>query len=160
MSVSLQRDLPDESATLALGACLAKAVDGIGRLIVHLQGDLGAGKTTLTRGLLRALRFQGIVRSPTYTLMESYPLDQRTCLHLDLYRLSDPGELEYIGLREYLSDPVLILVEWPERARGVLPPPDLTVALSYAGEARKAILTAESRSGEAVIQSIRSIGGA
>jgi len=103
---------------------------------VYLQGDLGTGKTTLVRGILRGLGHTGPVRSPTYTLLEPYALGAMCLYHLDLYRLGDPEELEYLGLRDLLDGRNLLLVEWPERGRGVLPAPDLTIRIEHAGEAR------------------------
>jgi tRNA threonylcarbamoyladenosine biosynthesis protein TsaE len=130
--------LPDAAATDALGARLAAALPA--QAVVHLHGDLGAGKSTLARALLRALGVSGTIRSPTYTLVEQYPLaDRGLALHLDLYRIADPGELEFLGLD---ADAVrLWLVEWPERGQGALPPADLEVALEVEGEGRRARLT-------------------
>lgn len=130
-------DLADEAATEALGAMLERYRPDRG--CVHLVGDLGAGKTTLVRGLLRAAGHRGAVRSPTYTLVEPYELAARRVYHLDLYRLADPEELEFIGLRE-LVDTGLLLVEWPMQGKGVLPPPDLSVHLATAGDGRRATL--------------------
>ena len=104
--------------------------------MVLLNGDLGAGKTTLVRGLLRHLGYQGIVKSPTYTLVEPYQFENRTVYHFDLYRLGDPEELEYIGGRDYWNSNTLCLIEWPEKALGYLPEADLIVNIIYAGEAR------------------------
>ena len=98
--------------------------------VVYLAGDLGAGKTTLTRGLLRSLGVTGAVRSPTYTLVEIYELGGLTALHLDLYRLSDPAELDNLGLREWATGGHLWLIEWPERGEGRLPGADLVITLS------------------------------
>ncbi|WP_089729314.1 tRNA (adenosine(37)-N6)-threonylcarbamoyltransferase complex ATPase subunit type 1 TsaE [Candidatus Thiosymbion oneisti] len=109
---------------------------------IYLQGDLGTGKTTLVRGILRGLGHAGPVRSPTYTLLEPYELGAMDLYHLDLYRLSDPEELEYLGLRDLLDGRSLLLVEWPERGRGALPVPDLTIRIEHAGEARSLELTA------------------
>ncbi|HEB95486.1 MAG TPA: tRNA (adenosine(37)-N6)-threonylcarbamoyltransferase complex ATPase subunit type 1 TsaE [Sedimenticola thiotaurini] len=120
-----------EAVGAALAACLKPPC------IVYLEGDLGAGKTTLVRGLLRAGGYDGAVRSPTYTLMEPYPLPAGTLWHLDLYRLGDPEELEYLGLRDLLQDDVLLLVEWPGRGRGVLPPADLVIRIGYLPGARQ-----------------------
>jgi tRNA threonylcarbamoyladenosine biosynthesis protein TsaE len=103
--------------------------------VVYLTGDLGAGKTTLTRGFLRALGVTGAVRSPTYTLVEIYEIGVLTALHLDLYRLSDPAELDNLGLREWARDGYLWLVEWPERGADRLPRPDIVVTLT-AGDGR------------------------
>jgi tRNA threonylcarbamoyladenosine biosynthesis protein TsaE len=101
-----------------------------------LEGGLGAGKTTFTRALLKALGWTDVVRSPTYTLMEPYPLKGFTCYHLDLYRLSDPEELEYLGLRELQGDDCLVLVEWPDRGKGVLPTMDLGWHIQWEGDGR------------------------
>lgn len=134
------RHLPDESATEALGAALQRCRPASGS--VWLTGDLGAGKTTLVRGLLRAGGCRGAVRSPTYTLVETYELGDTPVHHLDLYRLSDPEELEFIGLREFV-DTGLMLVEWPARGAGVLPAPDLSIDLAHTGSGRLARLVTE-----------------
>jgi tRNA threonylcarbamoyladenosine biosynthesis protein TsaE len=126
----IELNLPDEAATMALGKAMAHHL--VRGQIVWLQGDLGSGKTTLTRALLHALGYPGHVRSPTYTLVESYPLDPFVLYHFDLYRLGDPEELEYLGIRDYLRPGTVAIIEWPERGRGVLPPADVTVQLSHA----------------------------
>jgi tRNA threonylcarbamoyladenosine biosynthesis protein TsaE len=105
--------------------------------LVFLNGDLGTGKTTLVRGLLRHLGFEGTVKSPTYTLVEPYCVNGRELYHFDLYRLADPEELEYMGVRDYLSSDALCLIEWPEKAQGFLPQEDLNVTLHHADEMRK-----------------------
>lgn len=137
--------LGDEDATAALAQALARTQPGAA--MVHLQGDLGAGKSTLARAWLRALGVTGPVRSPTYTLVERYPLASGAeALHLDLYRIGDAGELEFLGLDDV--EPALWLVEWPERAeRGGLPPADLQVALAVDGAGRSARLQATSALG-------------
>ena len=124
--------LADEAATSALGAALAHALprQPTAALVLALEGELGAGKTTLARGLLRALGAQGAVKSPSYTLVEPYELPPWQVLHLDLYRVADAGELELLGLRESLQPGSLWLVEWPERGAGHLPPADLRLRLS------------------------------
>ncbi len=132
-------DLPDETATRALAGAMAAIRPRHG--VVHLEGDLGAGKTTWVRGFLQSAGHDGPVRSPTYTLIEPYALGDERLFHLDLYRLSDPEELEFIGLRELLDDG-LLLVEWPDRGQGVLPPPSLQVQLAVVGHGRRARLDA------------------
>lgn len=125
---------------------------------IYLQGDLGTGKTTLVRGVLRGLGHAGPVRSPTYTLVEPYELGAMHLYHLDLYRLSDPEELEYLGLCDLLDGRSLLLVEWPERGRGVLPTPDLTIRIEHAGEARSLDLTAQGPCGRVLEMHLRGVG--
>ena len=130
--------LPDEAATLAHAARLAGALPQAPTpLVVYLHGDLGAGKTTLARGMLRAMGENGAVRSPTYGLVAEYSPPAGRVLHLDLYRLRDPGELTALGLADYLPGSRLWLVEWPERAMGQgLPPADAEVYLDLFGTGR------------------------
>lgn len=153
MSMSYSQRLSGEAAQEALGARLGKLSDG--PLLVFLHGDLGAGKTTLTRGLLRGLGHAGAVKSPTYTLIEPYEIGPRKIYHLDLYRVGDPGELEYLGLREMLSEDALILIEWPERGEGWLPRPDLRLRLKHLEGAREVSFGAESESGERLLLRLR-----
>lgn len=120
--------LADEQATLAFGQTLARLLEGRG--LVTLQGNLGGGKTTLCRGLIQALGHEGKVKSPTYTLVEPYELPAGKVLHYDLYRLTDPEELEFLGMRDHLDAGTLTLIEWPERAGSLLPPADLALHLS------------------------------
>lgn len=135
----------NETAMVALGEQLGRAFFQYpAALTVHLLGELGAGKTTLTRGILRAFGHTGAVKSPTYTLVEAYELDDRTLYHFDLYRLGDPEELEYMGIRDYFGERNLCLIEWPARGEGVLPAPDLVIAISVAGEGRRIELRAQS----------------
>lgn len=125
--------LPDPSATEALGRSLATSRPA--RAVVHLRGDLGSGKSTLARALLRTLGVTGAIRSPTYTLVERYPIgDDEEALHLDLYRIAEAAELEFLGLDA--GEGALWLVEWPERGGAVLPPADLDVQLAVAAEGR------------------------
>jgi tRNA threonylcarbamoyladenosine biosynthesis protein TsaE len=135
-------ELVGEAAQLAFGARLAQAL-GRRPAVIALRGELGAGKTTLVRGLLRALGHTGAVRSPTYTLLEPYERVDPPVVHLDLYRLSDPEELEYLGLRDLLDRPGWMLIEWPERAAGALPPPDLVIEIEHAGHARRLRISAD-----------------
>jgi tRNA threonylcarbamoyladenosine biosynthesis protein TsaE len=130
--------LRDDTATEQLGATLAGRVPSG---VVWLQGDLGAGKTTLVRGWLRALGHVGAVKSPTYTIVEPYQLNGMAVYHFDLYRLTDPEELEMIGGRDYFDHDALCLVEWPQRAGAALPAPTLTVTLAPAMGGREALLT-------------------
>lgn len=132
------RYLPDEAATLAFGRKLADlltAADGYnGDAIVYLQGGLGAGKTTLVRGILRAMGFDGPVKSPTYTLLEPY--EELLVFHFDLYRIADSRELDFIGIDDLLETQAIKLIEWPERGAPRLPPPDLSLSLRVQGEGR------------------------
>jgi len=139
---------------VALGEQLGRAfVQYPGALTVHLLGDLGAGKTTLTRGILRAFGHAGAVKSPTYTLVEAYEFTARTVYHFDLYRLGDAEELEYMGIRDYFADHNLCLIEWPTRGEGVLPVPDLVIDISVAGEGRRLDLHASTAALAALLPS-------
>lgn len=141
---ALEMHLADPEATGALGRKLAKTRPP--RAVVHLRGDLGSGKSTLARALLRTLGVTGTIRSPTYTLVERYPLaDGVEAWHLDLYRIADAGELEYLGLDA--DEAGLWLVEWPDRGAGALPPADLVVELAMDGDGRRAHLVPASASG-------------
>lgn len=129
-SASWDEVLAGEGATMAFGAALASA--GLSRGAVYLAGELGTGKTTLVRGFLRAAGVTGTIRSPTFTLVEEYRIGASTVGHYDLYRLSDPEELEFLGLRDHLAADALLFFEWPERGAGVLPHPDLDIRFEYA----------------------------
>jgi len=131
--------LRDEAATLALGAELAPRIQP-GK-VVFLHGNLGAGKTTLVRGYLKALGHTGAVKSPTFTLVEEYLLTPARVFHFDLYRLSDPEELEWMGIRDYFSADSIVFVEWPERGAGFLPRADFEITLIYDGASRIAELS-------------------
>jgi tRNA threonylcarbamoyladenosine biosynthesis protein TsaE len=139
--------LPDEAATLRLGAaCAAGASNG---LVLHLRGELGAGKTTVTRGLLRALGYTGRVKSPSYTLVEPYSVLSLHLYHFDFYRFKDPSEWLSSGFREHFSPESLCIVEWPERAGALLAPPDLEIHLRYEDEARSATISSHTPPGAA-----------
>jgi tRNA threonylcarbamoyladenosine biosynthesis protein TsaE len=141
--------LPDEAATAALGAQVADVLDD--GLVLYLHGSLGAGKTSFARALLTALGVGERVKSPTYSLVEGYMARGRPAWHLDLYRIADPGELEWLGL-DALADPAaLVLVEWPERGTGALPAADLELRLDYAEQGRHALLRAFTLRGEELL---------
>ncbi len=125
--------VPSGEAMMALGECLAGCA--LAPLTIYLRGELGAGKTTLVRGFLRGLRFTGAVRSPTYTLVEPYETEPPV-FHFDLYRLGDPEELEFLGIRDYFEEDAIRLIEWPDKGAGILPSPDLDVVIDYAGSGR------------------------
>lgn len=129
MSTVFNLDLPDEAATLALGARLGRVLEA--GLTIWLRGNLGAGKTTMTRGLLRELGFSGRVKSPTYTLVELYVFPRFNLYHFDLYRFADHNEWEDAGFREYFNTNSVCLVEWPEKGGGLLPEPDVAVELNF-----------------------------
>ena len=143
--------LPDSSATESLGRALAHSLPGALRqgaaadsgAVLYLYGELGAGKTTCVRSLLQALGVAGPVRSPTYTLVETYVLAGLTGTHVDLCRLQSLNEVDELGLRDLLGPGTLLLVEWPERGGAALPPADVELTLRYAGEARHAQLAAK-----------------
>jgi tRNA threonylcarbamoyladenosine biosynthesis protein TsaE len=149
----LQRFLADEPATLSLGAELAKRCPQQ-LCIFHLEGELGTGKTTLTRGFLQALGHQGKVKSPTYTLVEHYQLNGRDIFHFDLYRLNDPGELEFLGLDDYFRNGAICLIEWAQRGSESLPSADLTIQLNYQNHARSAVITPHTSLGEEICEEL------
>jgi tRNA threonylcarbamoyladenosine biosynthesis protein TsaE len=152
--------LKDEAATIDLGQKLV-AGPGLGvglgaGDIIFLSGELGAGKTTLTRGLLRALGVTGPIKSPTYTLVEPYDLGQLKIYHFDLYRLTDPEELLDIGLSDYLDTNALLLIEWPERAETILPRPSLRIELILEPAlGRRVLLSAETPTCERLINTLK-----
>jgi tRNA threonylcarbamoyladenosine biosynthesis protein TsaE len=147
----LELPLCDAAATERLGAALARAFTaaGGGPAVLYLHGELGAGKTTCVRSLLRCLGEQGAIRSPTYTLVEVYELAAATCVHVDLYRLQGWAAVDELGLRDYLGGDCLLLVEWPEKGGDALPPADVELTLSYQGGARLGRLHANSARGRA-----------
>lgn len=156
MSAGGSSFLPDEPATEAFGAGLARALAG--GAVIHLHGELGAGKTTLCRGFLRALGHTGAVKSPTYTLVEPYQVQGRPVFHFDLYRLAMPGELEGLGIRDYLVPGAVLLIEWPERGGASCPGPDLVVELRPEGAGRTVSWRAGSPRGEAIAAALGTQG--
>lgn len=149
-------ELVDESASVAFGEALGQALALLpDAVVIHLRGDLGAGKTTLSRGILRALGHQGAVKSPTYTLVEIYELAGRRLYHFDLYRLGDPEELEYMGIRDYFTDTSVCLIEWPDRGQGILPDADLQIELEPFLSGRQARLFPHSARGRSLLEHLQ-----
>lgn len=142
--------LPDEAATARLASEVGAAIDD--GLVGYLHGPLGAGKSAFARALLQALGVAGRIKSPTYSLVESYPLAGAQAWHLDLYRIADPDELEWLGM-DALGEPgAVVLIEWPQRGAGAIPAADLEVFLEYAGSGRRATLRAVSARGERLLK--------
>lgn len=151
-----QQNLADEAATVAFGGAIATAIKSLGQGIsLYLDGTLGAGKTTLSRGIVTGLGHSGKVKSPTYTLVEPYELTDWNVYHFDLYRLSDPEELEFMGIRDYFSSQAVCIVEWPERGEGMLPKADLLVELVYVEQHRQITLTSRTEKGAKILQSLK-----
>lgn len=153
--------LHDEAETVALGqnigtVALRSAGDQRG-VVLYLTGTLGAGKTTLTRGLLTGFGHQGSVKSPTYTLVEPYSLAGKDIYHFDLYRLADPEELEYMGIRDYFAPASICIIEWPDKGRGILPEPDVAIELSPHNGGRQALLCAMSDRGKQLLTELVTI---
>lgn len=156
----LEYFLPDENTTILIGDSLAQVIQCNTRqqaLVVYLYGDLGAGKTTLTRGFVRGMGHLGNVKSPTYTLVEPYELPPWRIYHFDLYRLADPEELEYMGIRDYFNNDCCCFIEWPEKGAGLLANADLIITIVYQGEQRVISLQAKSTYGEQVVTSLTKI---
>lgn len=145
-------ELADEQATVNLGRLVGDQLNEGG--VVFLSGTLGAGKTTLTRGILQSKGYFGPVKSPTYTLVEPYELEHQNVYHFDLYRLADPEELEYIGIRDYFSVNHLTIFEWPSRGTGFLPAADIEIELGVHGLGRRAEINAVSDKGRKIINEI------
>ena len=142
--------LKDESQQIALAVRVAKLLKS--SFVMLLKGDLGVGKTTFARGFIQASGFDGVVKSPTYTLVEPYPINHgRMCYHFDLYRLADPEELEFTGARDYFNDTDVCLLEWPEKAEGFLPLADWVCEFSHYNEGRNLIISALTKKGESLM---------
>ncbi len=156
----LEYFLADEAATIAIGSGLAEVLKSATvqqALVVYLNGDLGAGKTTLTRGFVRGMGHVGNVKSPTYTLVEPYELGEWRVFHFDLYRLADAEELEYMGIRDYFNNDCCCFIEWPEKGTGLLAKADLIINIAYQDEQRVIKLQAETVYGEQVISALAQI---
>ena len=145
--------LTDAESTERLGAALAACCPG--PAMIHLQGPLGSGKTTLVRGFLRHLGISGAIKSPTYTLVEPYQAEHRQLYHFDLYRLEDPEALEMLGFRDYLDSDSVCLIEWPEQAAGLLPPADISIHLEVAAAGREADLGSATEYGARLLKSLQ-----
>lgn len=145
--ISAAQQMEDFGRTLA--ACSKERP-----VFITLQGPLGTGKTTLVRGFLYGLGYQGAVKSPTYTLVEPYQIAQKDIYHFDFYRINDPEELEDIGIRDYFDGQHTCLIEWPENAQGLLPQPDLAIQIAYQDEARDLSIKACTSQGEGVLKAL------
>lgn len=148
----MERILTGEAETIDFGRRLAAGVPG--GLVVYLHGDLGAGKTTFARAFLQALGVGERVKSPTYSLVEGYEIGTRRAFHLDLYRIADPGELEWLGLDSLAEPGAVVLVEWPERGQGALPPVDLDIYFRHDALSRGVRLDARSPLGHRVLAAL------
>ncbi|WP_241235001.1 tRNA (adenosine(37)-N6)-threonylcarbamoyltransferase complex ATPase subunit type 1 TsaE [Amphritea opalescens] len=144
----------DEAAMVGFGQQLAQAISG--GEVIFLNGDLGMGKTTLSRGVLQGFGHQGSVKSPTYTLVEPYELEALTVFHFDLYRLGDPEELEYLGIRDYFTDQSICLIEWPERGEGILPVADLLLTINVEQRGRRITWQAQTEKGRQLADKLKS----
>ena len=149
----MTRYLATEADTLALGADFAQAIRP--GMVIYLSGDLGAGKTTLARGLLRGLGYLGRVKSPTFTLVEVYEISRLYLYHFDFYRFSDPRELGEAGFREYFNSDSVCLVEWPEKAAAGLAPADVKIVMQVAGSGRSVGIFAETEAGRLCLERLK-----
>ena len=148
----MQFTLADEQATLTLAGKIGRLVGGGQTMFLH--GDLGAGKTTFSRGLINALGHKGTVKSPTYTLVEPYQLAQLAVYHFDLYRLRDSEELEFMGIRDYFRSDSICLIEWPLQGMGYLPVADLDLHLTFESEHRRVMISANTDAGARIIKAL------
>lgn len=145
-----QYELANEEETLALAKRFSEVLQT--PLVVYLKGELGAGKTAFCRGVIQALGHSGAVKSPTYTLVEPYQLKGWRIHHFDLYRLADPEELEYMGIRDYFAEDTLNFIEWPDKGYGWLPGADIEIRIEYAGNGRKITFSALTEAGQRIIK--------
>jgi tRNA threonylcarbamoyladenosine biosynthesis protein TsaE len=153
----LTRHLPEEPDTLAFGAELARHLQP--GMVVYLSGELGAGKTTLARGILRGLGYAGRVKSPSYTLVEPYKLSRLYLYHFDFYRFDDPAEWEDAGFREYFNADSICLVEWPQNAEELLPPADMTFLFHLSDTGRNVEISADTQAGRLCLKHWQTLRG-
>jgi tRNA threonylcarbamoyladenosine biosynthesis protein TsaE len=145
-------DLANEAKMIGFGKDMARLIKS--PMIITMRGDLGAGKTTLSRGVLQGLGHRGNVKSPTYTLVEPYELEVGAVYHFDLYRMVDPEELEYMGFADYLLDAALCLIEWPERGEGFIPLADISISIGEANNGRCVTLQGHSNVGRQLVEQL------
>ena len=155
-SVKITRYLADEAATSALGAQLGQALTP--GLVIYLSGNLGAGKTSLVRAVLRGLGYTGKVKSPTFTLVELYVISNLTLYHFDLYRFNDPSEWVDAGFRDYFGTDAVCMVEWPEKATGMLPQADIHITLHIQDSGRSAEIEADTETGRLCLMQLQETG--
>ena len=153
--LELTKQLFDETSQESFGNLLGQSCSS--GLVIFLEGELGAGKTTLARGFIRGLGHHGKVKSPTYSLVEEYDLREisnKNCYHFDLYRLADPEELEYMGMRDFTLERDILLIEWPEKGEGWLPRADLIIEILYENQSRKLNLKAMTEKGNSYLKQL------
>ncbi|MFI8620070.1 MAG: tRNA (adenosine(37)-N6)-threonylcarbamoyltransferase complex ATPase subunit type 1 TsaE [Marinomonas sp.] len=150
--MQVEKEIYGEEAMEAFGASLAQAFEK--GAVVYLEGDLGMGKTTMVRGVLRGLGYEGPVKSPTYTIVEPYEFTGLEVFHFDLYRVGDAEELEYMGIRDYFSDQGLCLIEWAEMGQGVLPDADVVVSIERIAQGRKVLVEAGTKRGQLALSGL------
>jgi tRNA threonylcarbamoyladenosine biosynthesis protein TsaE len=152
--LTMQMTIENEAAMELLGARIAKSIPNGNGMTIYLNGELGAGKTTFVRGFLRALKITHTVKSPTYTLVEPYELEQKSIYHFDLYRLKSSLELEAIGIRDYFHQNAICLVEWPQKGEPLLPSPDLILDITIKQDARIVEIKANNNRGNDALQTL------
>ena len=145
--------LENEEDTEQFGNVMAQYLQS--PMTIYLKGELGSGKTRLSRAILHGLGHTGVVKSPTYTLVEPYQLEQITVYHFDLYRLADASELDFMGIRDYFTDNSVVLVEWPDKGIGFLNPADLSIQLNFAGDGRDCSIQSFSEAGKILVNNLK-----